>query len=89
MRTQTKAPMACPHCRSRWGGVLNSRPTHGGYRTWRRHQCSECGKRWTTIEAPTCEIPGPSETELAACLGRWLYQHDVMTMGVKAVRETA
>ncbi len=83
-----KSSRACPKCGYRKAAVIDSRPTNGGYRTWRRLRCNDCKHRWSTIEAPTCRLPDPSPSERAACLGRWLYRHDVQTMGVKAVIET-
>ena len=80
---------ACPHCGHTKNRVYNSRPASLGYRTWRRRLCASCGKRWSTVESPECEFPPPTERQIATCLGRWLHQHDICDMGVRAVKETA
>lgn len=42
--------MRCPYCNSSTK-VTNSRSTAKSTQTWRRRQCIECDKIWTTTEA--------------------------------------
>lgn len=46
--------MICPFCSSPTK-IYNSRKTHQGTQTWRRHRCKSCGNVFTTIEKPVLD----------------------------------
>ncbi len=41
--------MKCPFCKSDTK-IYNSRSSHAGQQTWRRHQCKQCHRKFTTRE---------------------------------------
>ena len=45
--------MHCPFCRESDSRVVDSRATDDGSSIRRRRQCSDCGRRFTTVESPS------------------------------------
>lgn len=48
--------MHCPFCRHTDSRVVDSRTTDDGTAIRRRRQCSECGRRFTTLETTTISV---------------------------------
>ncbi|MFI7483087.1 transcriptional regulator NrdR [Kocuria sp. M1R5S2] len=48
--------MHCPFCRHTDSRVVDSRATDDGTAIRRRRQCSECGRRFTTLETTTIAV---------------------------------
>lgn len=48
--------MNCPFCRASDSRVVDSRATDDGSSIRRRRQCSECARRFTTVESPSLNI---------------------------------
>ena len=48
--------MHCPFCRHTDSRVVDSRTTEDGTAIRRRRQCSECGRRFTTLETTTISV---------------------------------
>ena len=48
--------MHCPFCRHADSRVVDSRTTDDGTAIRRRRQCSECGRRFTTLETTTISV---------------------------------
>lgn len=47
---QEPAKLPCPYCRGGRSKVVNSRPWQQGAGIWRRRECIDCGRRFTTEE---------------------------------------
>ena len=48
--------MYCPFCRHTDSRVVDSRTTDDGGAIRRRRQCTECGKRFTTVETTAVAV---------------------------------
>lgn len=48
--------MHCPFCRHDDSRVVDSRATEDGTAIRRRRQCPDCGRRFTTVEAPSLNV---------------------------------
>ncbi|NKX49544.1 transcriptional repressor NrdR, partial [Arthrobacter deserti] len=48
--------MYCPFCRNPDSRVVDSRDTEDGPAIRRRRQCSECGRRFTTLETTSLTV---------------------------------
>ena len=48
--------MHCPFCRDSDSRVVDSRASEDGSSIRRRRQCSECGRRFTTVESPSLHV---------------------------------
>jgi transcriptional repressor NrdR len=72
--------MKCPFCRQSITEIFNSRATKSGTQTWRRRHCLNCGKSFTTYEAPDLKflkitpLHGPSRRFSRAQLFSSLYE---------------
>jgi transcriptional repressor NrdR len=49
--------MQCPYCKSTDSRVVDSRVASGGQVTWRRRECDDCQKRFTTYERVEHSLP--------------------------------
>lgn len=49
--------MQCPYCREMDSRVVDSRLAAGGTVTWRRRECEECKRRFTTYERVEHTLP--------------------------------
>jgi transcriptional repressor NrdR len=49
--------MQCPYCKSTDSRVVDSRVASGGRVTWRRRECDDCQKRFTTYERVEHSLP--------------------------------
>ncbi|MFN8126342.1 MAG: transcriptional regulator NrdR [Candidatus Nanopelagicales bacterium] len=84
--------MHCPFCREADSRVVDSRATDDGAAIRRRRQCASCGRRFTTVEAPSLNIvkrSGASEPFLRskviagvrkACQGRPVSDDDLAVL---------
>jgi transcriptional repressor NrdR len=48
--------MKCPYCGTDEDRVIDSRPARDGRAIRRRRECSKCGNRFTTYEAPEVQV---------------------------------
>ena len=48
--------MHCPFCRDSDSRVVDSRASEDGASIRRRRQCSDCGRRFTTVESPSLHV---------------------------------
>lgn len=49
--------MLCPYCKEMDSRVVDSRLASGGAATWRRRECDQCKKRFTTYERVELVLP--------------------------------
>jgi transcriptional repressor NrdR len=49
--------MQCPYCKEMDSRVVDSRLASGGTVTWRRRECDQCKKRFTTYERVEHTLP--------------------------------
>ena len=49
--------MLCPYCKEMDSRVVDSRLAAGGAATWRRRECDQCKKRFTTYERVELVLP--------------------------------
>ncbi len=49
--------MQCPYCRTMDSRVIDSRLASGGTVTWRRRECDQCKRRFTTYERVEHTLP--------------------------------
>ena len=48
--------MTCPHCKHSRSRVVDSRTQSNDTTTYRRRECSKCGKRYSTYEVGQLEL---------------------------------
>lgn len=49
--------MLCPYCKEMDSRVVDSRLANGGAATWRRRECDQCKRRFTTYERVELVLP--------------------------------
>lgn len=49
--------MLCPYCKEMDSRVVDSRLASGGAATWRRRECDQCNRRFTTYERVELVVP--------------------------------
>ena len=49
--------MQCPHCKGTDSRVIDSRAASGGQVIWRRRECDQCKRRFTTYERVEYSLP--------------------------------
>ncbi|MBU1983243.1 transcriptional regulator NrdR, partial [bacterium] len=55
--------MKCPYCGTDEDRVIDSRPARDGRAIRRRRECSHCGNRFTTYEAPEVQVVIVAKTD--------------------------
>src|SRR5919107_2376954 len=92
-RVRGAADMHCPYCRNTDTRVLDSRVADAGGATRRRRSCSQCGKRFSTVEQMQLVVvkrsgatePFAREKAIAgvrkACKGRPVSEDDLACLG--------
>lgn len=55
--------MQCPYCKEMDSRVIDSRLASGGTVTWRRRECDQCKKRFTTYERVEHTLPAVIKKE--------------------------
>jgi len=80
--------LKCPMCGGLRIGRTETRKTDCGFAVRRRNLCASCHHRWSTYEYPE-KRPDATERQAHQCFMRWINEHDIQSMGVRAVKETA
>ena len=74
--------MKCPFCNSKTN-IYNSRPSHQGTQTWRRHVCTTCKRTFTTRE----KIDWTGSTKVKTASGTSPYSRERLLLSIAKAGE--